>query len=394
MRIVKVEDLHADGGWRTFSFLKLTTDEGLIGWSEFNEVSWNPGLGAAIRAMSEGLIGKDPRAYGRIAADLRNSVRMAPGGVADQAVAAIENACLDLAGKAANAPVHALLGGPLRDRVALYWSHCGSFRATAPDLFEKVIGGEAVRSLDDIKALGRIVKDRGFRALKTNPIDFSGDRPQLFNPGFRPGLELGRNGDARLYETIARQLAAFRSGAGEDVDLLLDVNFGFSAEALRQLAYRMEPLGLLWLEADMHTPGPLAEVRRATRTPIASLETLYRVKGYLPYFEAGACDVAVVDVIWNGLAESVRIANAADAFEVSVAPHNFYGPLGDLISAHFCAAVPNVRIMEYEADDVPWKSELLTHPPVIEAGQLLIPDRPGWGADVNEEAVKAHPPRR
>jgi L-alanine-DL-glutamate epimerase-like enolase superfamily enzyme len=393
MRIVKVEDLHADGGWRVFSFLKVTTDEGLVGWSEYNEVSWNPGLGAAIRQLAEGIIGKDPRAFGRICTDLRNGVRMAPGGVADQAIAAIENALLDLAGKAAGLPVHALFGGPLRDRVTLYWSHCGSFRATAPDLFETVVGGQAVRSLDDIKSLGRIVKERGFKALKTNPIDFSGKTPQLHNPGFRPGLELGRNGGAQLYETIAQQLAAFRSGAGEDVDLLLDVNFGFSAEALRQLAYRMEPLGLLWLEADMHAPEPLAAVRRATRTPLASLETLYRTKGYLPYFQAGSCDVAVVDVIWNGLAESVRIANLAEAYEVSVAPHNFYGPLGDLISLHFCAAVPNVRIMEYEADDVPWKGELLTDPPIVEDGRMLVPDRPGWGADVNEDAVRAHPAR-
>ena len=65
----------------------------------------------------------------------------------------------------------------------------------------------------------------------------------------------------------------------------------------------------------------------------------------------------------------------------------------DLMSAHFCAAIPNYRIMEYEVDDVPWKDELVTVPPVIENGELLVPMTPGWGADVNEAAVKAHPPR-
>ena len=393
MHITRIEQLHADGGWRNFSFLKLTTDDGLLGWSEFNEVSWNPGLGAAIRKMGEGLIGKDPAAFGRLAADLRNGVRMAPGGVADQAVAAIENACLDLAAKAAGVPVYALFGGPMRERVKLYWSHCGSFRATLPALFEEVIGGHAVRSLEDIKTLGRTVRARGFKALKTNPIDFSGPRPQLYNPGFRPGLELGRNGDDHLWGVIVDQLTAFREGAGPDVGLLLDVNFGFSAEALRQLAYRLEPLGLLWLEADMHMPEALAAVRRAIRTPIASLETLYRAKGYLPYLQAGAADVAGGDVVWNGLAESVRIANLAEAYEVNVAPHNFYGPLADRISAHFCAAVPNVRIMEYEADDVPWKNDLVTQPNEIVDGEFIIPTGPGWGADVDEAAVRAHPPR-
>ena len=393
MKIVKIQDLHADGGWRNFSFLKLVTDDGLVGWSEYAETSWSPGLTAIIRRLGEQVIGKDPRGWARIGADLRALTRMAPGGLADQAIAAIENACLDIAGKAAGVPVHALFGGPVRDRLPLYWSHCGTFRASGPELFEKMIGGSGVRSLDDIRQLGADVAAKGYSALKTNPIVFDGKTPRLLNPGFRPGLELGRNGDPRTFEAIAQQLAAFRAGAGDDVELLLDVNFGFSCEALRQLAQRLEPLSLFWLEADVHGPAALAEVRRATRTPIASLESIYRLKGFLPYFEAAACDVAIVDVVWNGLPESLKIAATAEAFEVNVAPHNFYGHIASLISAHFAAVVPNLRIVEYEVDDVPWKDELVTHPPVIEAGQMRVPDRPGWGADVNEEALKAHPPR-
>ena len=393
MRITGLEDLHADGGWRTISFLKLTTDEGIIGWSEFNETSWNPGLTAIIRKLGEAVVGRDPCAFARLGADLRAMTRMTPGGLADQAVAAIENACLDIAGKAAGVPVYRLFGGPLRERIPLYWSHCGSFRATLPELFEQRIGGSAVRTLDDLKALGAEARARGYRALKTNPMLFGGERPQMTNPGFRPGLELGRNGDPKLFDAIVRQLSAFREGAGEAMGLMLDVNFGFSAEALRQLAYRLEPLELFWLEADMHAPEALAGVRDAVRTPIASLESIYRVKGYLPYLQARACDVAIVDVVWNGLPESVRIANSAEALEINVAPHNFYGHIASLISAHFCAVVPNFRIMEYEADDVPWKDELVTHPPAVEIGELVLPTRPGWGADVNEEAVRARPPR-
>jgi len=393
MRITGVEDLHADGGWRTISFLKLETDEGLVGWSEFNETSWNPGLTGIIRALGEGLIGKDPQAWARIGADLRAQTRMAAGGLADQAIAAIENACLDIAGKAAGVPVYRLFGGPVRERIPLYWSHCGSFRATMPELFEQRIGGKAVRTLDDISELGVEVKRRGYRALKTNPILFDGERPRMTNPGFRPGLELGRNGDPRMFDAIVRQLEAFRAGAGPDVGLLLDVNFGFSPEALRQLAYRLEPLGLFWLEADMHAPEALAWVRKAIRTPIASLESIYRVKGYLPYLHAGACDVAIIDIVWNGLPESLKIAQAAEALEVNVAPHNFYGHIASLIGAHFSAIVPNLRIMEYEADDCPWQDEFVTHPPVIENGELVLPAGPGWGADVVEAAVRARPPR-
>ena len=392
MRITGFDDLHADGGWRTISFLKLQTDEGLIGWAEFNETSWNPGLTGIIRALCGTVIGRDPQAWARISADLRAQTRMAAGGLVDQAIAAIEHACLDIAGKAAGLPVYRLFGGPVRERIPLYWSHCGSFRATLPDLFQQKIGGKAVRNLHDIAELGAEVKRRGYRALKTNPMLFDGERPRMTNPGFRPGLELGRNGDPALSEAIVKLLEAFRDGAGPDVGLLLDVNFGFSPEALRQLAYRLEPLGLFWLEADMHAPEALAWVRSQVRTPIASLESIYRVKGYQPYLDAQACDVAIVDIVWNGLPESLKIAQAAEAREVNVAPHNFYGHLASLIGAHFAAIVPNLRIMEYEADDVPWQDELVTHPPVVENGELLIPTGSGWGADVVEAAVRKRPP--
>ncbi|MCZ6474472.1 MAG: mandelate racemase/muconate lactonizing enzyme family protein, partial [SAR324 cluster bacterium] len=103
--------------------------------------------------------------------------------------------------------------------------------------------------------------------------------------------------------------------------------------------------------------------------------------------------VAIVDVPWNGIWQSYKIAAMADAYEINVAPHNFYGHLSTLMSAQFCAALPNFRIMEIDIDDVPWKDDLVTHPPDIVDGHLIVSDRPGWGADVNEEAIRAHPPR-
>jgi len=80
-------------------------------------------------------------------------------------------------------------------------------------------------------------------------------------------------------------------------------------------------------------------------------------------------------------------AQLADLYDVPVAPHNFYGPLADLMSAHSAAAIPNFRIMEIEANDVPWKSDLLTVPPRIEDGTFALPSTPGWGSDINEAAV-------
>ena len=104
-------------------------------------------------------------------------------------------------------------------------------------------------------------------------------------------------------------------------------------------------------------------------------------------------DVAIIDVPWNGAWQSYKIAAIADAHEVNIAPHNFYGHLSTMMSAHLCAAVSNFRIMEIDVDHVPWIDDLVTHVPEIVDGHLIVPDRPGWGCDIDEEAIKAHPPK-
>lgn len=392
MKITKIEDLHADGGWRTFSFLKLSTDEGLVGWSEFNEAQWSQGLTAVIRRLAQMVIGQDPRAVGRISSNLVAITRMAPGGLNQQAVAAIEAACLDVKAKALGIPVYALFGGPYRERIPLYWSHCGTFRVRNHEFFESVLGTPPLRSLDDFTALGAEARRRGYKAVKTNPIVFDGGRPRMLNPGFGPvGLDLAHNYNARFAASMAEQLAALRQGLGADAGLMMDLNFSYRPEGLVQIARAVEPYAMTWLEMDVHEPKALAQVRRACAVPVASLEAIYGRRNYRPYFDQYAVDVAVIDVPWNGLLESVKIANMAEAYEINCAPHNFYGHLATFMSAHFCAAIPNFRIMEIEGDDVPWKDDLVSVPPSIADGELLVPTAPGWGTEVNEEAVRAHP---
>ncbi len=102
---------------------------------------------------------------------------------------------------------------------------------------------------------------------------------------------------------------------------------------------------------------------------------------------------AIIDTPWNGIGESLKIAAMADAYEINVAPHNFYGHLATMMNAHWSAVVPNLRIMEIDPDMVPWQDDLVTVTPRIENGHLLLPTGPGWGTEVNEEAVRAHPPR-
>ena len=128
MKLAKIEDLHCDAGWRTFSFLKLTTDDGLVGWSEYTEADGSRGLTGVIRGLAEPLIGLDPRPVQQIASMLWVRQVQAPGGVNSRAIAAIENALLDIKGKALGVPVYELFGGPVRERIPVYWSHCGTYR--------------------------------------------------------------------------------------------------------------------------------------------------------------------------------------------------------------------------------------------------------------------------
>ena len=89
----------------------------------------------------------------------------------------------------------------------------------------------------------------------------------------------------------------------------------------------------------------------------------------------------------------MKIANLAEAQEVNVAPHNFYGHLCTMTNAHFVAAIPNLRILETDIDRLEWDHELFTHVPDYVDGHLVIPDRPGWGTEPREEAIRARPPK-
>jgi L-alanine-DL-glutamate epimerase-like enolase superfamily enzyme len=201
------------------------------------------------------------------------------------------------------------------------------------------------------------------------------------------------NWDYKLTRGVTDQLMAIRSAIGPEMGLMLDVNFHFKTEGFRRIADAVAPANLTWLEIDTHDAPSLALIRRDAPCPIASCETLHGRREFKPFLENYAMDVGIVDVVWNGLAESLKIASMADVYEVNVAPHNFYGHLCSMISAHFSAAVPNLRIMEIDIDSAPWRDEFYTSAPVIENGELVMPTAPGWGIDVNEAAVRARPPK-
>ena len=391
MKIAQIASLHADAGWRTFDYLKVTTDDGLVSWSEYSESFGGAGVSALIDRLAPALIGKDPRPYEAHIALLRGLRRASLTGAFAQAIGALENALIDLKARALGIPVYELFGGPVRARLPLYWSHCGTWRVGPQG---RANGVSPVRTLDDLVALGREVAAAGYGGLKTNVLLLGDGEPRSHAPGFVRGAGFSAlNAAPAVLAAVRDQLAAFRAGAGAAMEIMVDLNFNYKTEGFLRLARAMEPFDLAWVEIDTRDPDALAHIRTQTRIPVASLETLSGRGEFRPFLERGAVDVAIVDVPWNGLGESLKIAALAEAHEVNVAPHNYYSHLATLMSAHFAAIVPNLRIVETDPDMVPWQDDLITVVPDIRDGHLHLPTGPGWGAEVDEEAVRAHPPR-
>ncbi len=302
MKIARIETRHCDAGWRNYHFVKLTTDDGVVGWSEYDQHQGALGVTTVIEQLGEVVVGYRVADLERIYQRLLTRARQSMSGVMAMAIGAIENALLDARAKELGVPCCDLLGGRVRDRVRVYWSHCGTWRIGLPQYY-----GNAITDIDGVKALA-------------------------------------------------------------DLDLF-------------------------WIEIDTPSPEGLATVRQESPHPISSCETLITPAAFLPFLRAEAVDVAIIDAVWNGVWQSMKIAALAGAYEVNVAPHNYYGHLATMMNAHMSAAVPNLRIMETDIDRLPWDGEVFTHEPEFEdGGYLVVPDRPGWGTEPDEEGLAAHPP--
>ena len=389
-KVTRIETLSCDAGWRHYHFVKLITDDGIIGWSEFDEGFGAPGVAAAIQRLGARVIGQPVGEHEHIYAGLYAATRPAAGGVVALAMGAIENALLDAKAKALGVPCYELLGGKVRERIRVYWSHCATWRINHPAFYPPAITG-----LDDVKAIGREVREQGFTSCKTNLFIYeeNGRNPKGWRPGFGVPDYPELNVDRQLLRNLRMHLEALREGTGPEVDLLLDLNFNAKTEGYLKILRHIADLDMFWIEIDSYSPQALGYIRRQSPHPISSCETLLGLREFLPYFREQAMDVAIIDTPWNGVWQSMKIANLAEAHEVNVAPHNFYGHLCTMMNAHFSAAVPNLRIMETDIDRIEWDHELFTHLPEYIEGCLVIPDRPGWGTEPVEEALRAHPPK-
>ena len=389
MKITNVESFIVDAGWRPWVFVKVETDKGITGYGECS-VSRAPfAVAGAIEDLRPLLLGTDPRAYEMRFWEMSRLAIAEPLGIRAKATAGVELALLDIKARALGISVVELFGGPTRDKVRLYWSHCGTTRALYPEM-----GTPPIRTMADISALGKEVIRRGYTALKTN-IVIPGDPARVHFDGFgrRQGGDVSTDQVAsnRMVKHIETLIGTFREAVGPEVDICLDLNFNFKPESCMRIAKVLEPYNLLWLEIDMYNPEALRQIKDSTSTKICTGENQIYMQDYLPYFQARCADVFMVDVPWMGFSQAKKVADLAQVFEFNVAPHNYYSHLSTFISASLCAVLPNVRIMEIDVDDIPLKEELVSRPPEIQDGYMKIPSGPGWGTELREEVARQNP---
>ena len=383
MKITKLELLKVPPSW---VWLKIHTDEGLLGLGEPFLENHADSVIAEVRRLEPLVVGRDPlqrEALWQVMYDGGPGYKGGP--VTMSAISGIDIALWDLAGKAAGLPIYELLGGACRERVRMY-------RATGPAMPHCVEPGLPYRAgrtteqkllRDDLDAWREgarvLVHEWGFRCLKAH-----------FGPG--EGLEATSRVDR-----FAEQFAAVRDGAGPEVDVAVDIHNPHPAIAM-QLAEALAPHRPLFVEEPMpiERVDVLAQIARSTRAPIAAGE---RWMGKWIFFDAvarGALAVVQPDIAHaGGITECKKIAAIAEAGYAKVALHAPLSPLALAASIQLDAALPNFLVQEHnEVND--WRDGgrtligrgYLKAPFELDAdGCVAVPRGPGLGVEIDEDGL-------
>jgi len=357
VRIISLKTFVVPPRWL---FLRIETDEGIVGWGEPVVEGRAETVAAAVAELGDYLVGADPLRIEDHWQVLTKGGFYRGGPVLSSAVAGIDQALWDIAGKAYGVPVHRLLGGPVRDRIRVYsW-----------------IGGD---SPADVAEAARRQVDAGFTALKMNAAG-----------------ALRHVDTAAEVRAVVDRLATVREAVGDSVDIALDFHGRFTLPMARRVLPLLEPYLPFFVEEPVvpELTGDLAAVVGSTSIPIATGERLYSRWDFRPAFEAGIA-VAQPDLSHaGGISEVRRIAAMAEAYDVALAPHCPLGPIALAASLQVGFATPNLLIQEQslgihynEAADL---LDYLVDPAVFAYRDGYVPrlEAPGLGIEVDEKAVE------
>lgn len=363
LKITDIQSFLVESGGRNLCFVKVLTDVGIHGWGEAYSVGPDEVTVATIKDFKGWLVGKDPRNVEYLWATMYNFTRFPGGAVIMAAISGIEHALWDIAGKVAGLPVYMLLGGKCRDKVRVYQGTGGK---TPEDLAE---------------ASKALISKYGYTALKMAPHP-PGSQSMPYNAVTR---------------AAGKRAEAVRRAVGPDVDLAFDAHATlFEPIRAAQMAEALKPSQPYFLEEPirMENMEAMQSLKQRMQIPLATGECLYTKFDFRELLARQAADIVQPDIcLAGGILELKKIAGMAEAHYVVVAPHNPMGPLATMINVHFAACTPNFLILEYHPDDAAPRKDLIKDPILVKNGYLEIPNKPGWGYEVNEEAFRHYPPK-
>jgi len=361
------------GGSRLF--VKIHTTQDIWGCGE--GVDATPGTYHLVQNLGRRLRGQDPLNVHRLFEQLRRGGIFggAQAGVYVAVLSAIETALWDVAGKALGVPVYQLLGGKFRDRIRVYVD-TALYQARQP-------------TPEDFARNAREAVEMGFTAIKFD-LDQASDpnKYDTFNWTASPG-EIQRMVD---------QMTAAREAVGPKIDICADMHGRYDAVTAQQVAKRLEPLGLMWLEEPIPAENVDAYklITESTSTPICAGENLYLAHGFRRLLEMGAVDIVMPDLQkTGGLGEGQRIANLANLYYTPFAPHMVASYLGAMAASHVCASVPNFMILEWQTyyhSDPMWREIVTFDGEMVVDGFIPLSEAPGLGVEINEEAMRQYAP--
>jgi galactonate dehydratase len=356
-------------------YVRVYTDQGLTGTGEMVDT-----VGAAQiinEHLGPSIAGRDPLdieaiydhfwSWGKVPGTTWPVfMRGAGGGPYLAAVSGIDIALWDLAGKAMGAPIYRLLGGKVRDKVAVYfwWSEP-----------------------DEVRAL---IRDKHARAFKMaiDAIVEQGDPEQKLDPEkhsyfFTTNVEI---------DEIVRRVNEARELIGPKVELALECHTRFNTETAIQIGRAVGPARPIWMEEPVTSDNldAMALVRRSVPVPIACGENVYTRYGFREVIEKQAAAILQPDMTkCGGLLETRKIASMAEIYHIPIAPHGVASPLAGMAYAQVCATVPNFLILEWgHLLRNKQLNSLMRNLPEYEDGFVRVSDAPGIGIELNDDAVK------
>ena len=363
MKIARIETRVVGNPWKNWVLVKITTDDGIVGWGDATTpMTYRPVVGA-IEEMRPLVIGRDPRRIEALWESLFTTLYLPDDGTLLSAMAGIETACWDILGKSLDTSLTQLLGGAVRERVRAYANGWYSGPREAAAFAAKA---------SEVVALG-------YAALKFDP--------------FGSAWRVLDRGERRTSLDIVR---AVRDAVGDDIDLMIEMHDRLTVPEAIAVCGDLEAFSPLWVEAPVWSidTGALAAVAGATRLRIVAGERFTNLAGFADLLATGRVDVVQPEYVELGGIHRLRqVAALAEARQAMIAPHNARCPISTAVNVQVDAATRNVFIQEtFDDFHVEWAKDLFTGIPRIIDGYLVAPDGAGIGVSVNEEFIDRHPP--